>query len=201
MEIGDTAARPDGPPRKRQKVYYKTKAASTGQACVCQSLEDFQSVLKDHLSSGLSALIPELVTCHISLAGGATIYPNYPRTQTAARSLAGQDAGHQHADKDDDQGSQGTPITVNEAVNFTGVVKETLAKQRALARGIGVAVEAVDGNKYHINNTWIPKSEEGHRFALCCQDSIQNKDRLLNENNKRFSLNAKVAARGIVNCE
>lgn len=59
--------------------------------------------------------------------------------------------------------------------------KESLKKQKSIAKTLIEHVQKADGFRYSFHNNWLSKDDEAHRFSYFCNDSTLNKGRAANE--------------------
>lgn len=69
-------------------------------------------------------------------------------------------------------------MSVAEALAPQDESKDTMKRQRAVAKCFIDAIQRVDGFRYAFHNNW--KSGEDYRFSYYCNDSLLNKDRVAN---------------------
>ncbi|ETN41327.1 uncharacterized protein HMPREF1541_03262 [Cyphellophora europaea CBS 101466] len=59
--------------------------------------------------------------------------------------------------------------------------KESLKKQKSIAKTLVEHIQRADGFRYSFHNNWLSKEDEAHRFSYFCNDSTLNKGRAANE--------------------
>lgn len=59
--------------------------------------------------------------------------------------------------------------------------KESLKKQKSIAKTLIEHVQRADGYRYSFHNNWLSKDDAAHRFSYFCNDSTLNKGRAANE--------------------
>lgn len=69
-------------------------------------------------------------------------------------------------------------MSIAEALIPQNNARETMKRQRGVAKAFIDAIQRVDGFRYAFHNNW--KSGEDYRFSYYCNDSLLNKDRVAN---------------------
>lgn len=70
------------------------------------------------------------------------------------------------------------PLSIAEALVPQDDSKETMKRQRAIAKCFIDSIQRTDGFRYAFHNNW--KSGDDYRFSYYCNDSLLNKDRVAN---------------------
>jgi hypothetical protein len=60
-------------------------------------------------------------------------------------------------------------------------LKESLKKQKSIAKTLIEHIQKADGFRYSFHNNWLSKDDAAHRFSYFCNDSTLNKGRAANE--------------------
>jgi hypothetical protein len=60
-------------------------------------------------------------------------------------------------------------------------LKDSLKKQKSIAKTLVEHITKADGFHYSFHNNWLSKEDEAHRFSYFCNDSTLNKGRAANE--------------------
>lgn len=69
-------------------------------------------------------------------------------------------------------------MTIADALVPQDDSKDTMKRQRAVAKCFIDSIQRTDGFRYAFHNNW--KSGEDYRFSYYCNDSLLNKDRVAN---------------------
>jgi hypothetical protein len=56
--------------------------------------------------------------------------------------------------------------------------KETMKRQRCVAKVCVASIQKVDGFRYSFHNSWRSGEDDAYRFSFYCNDSLLNKDRV-----------------------
>ncbi|KAF2104049.1 hypothetical protein NA57DRAFT_70261 [Rhizodiscina lignyota] len=121
------------------------------------SLEEFETSLRSYLDD--PGADPEHSQCEIEVWGGVTLL------------VANTDAGHLVV-------TEKKPLSIAEALIPQDDTKETMKRQRSIAKCFIESIQHVDGFRYAFHNNW--KSGDDYRFSYYCNDSLLNKDRVAN---------------------
>ncbi|KAI9691502.1 MAG: hypothetical protein M1822_007573 [Bathelium mastoideum] len=197
---------PDAEPSPRPYVYEHqeestptTESTASSPHTLCASLADFSATFGQHLDANDQAFIPE--PCHhtyrfhltatflVDLSRLPSLASTLPKKATLPSSTSSTSYTEIGAN-----GSTPSQIKENAkekeknlyllstagALNASDPDAERMAKQRAVARAIVDAVQAVDGYRYARSGGHVLKAERGSVMIFVCNDSVQNKDRLAN---------------------
>jgi len=127
----------------------------------CANLQDLERNLRAFLDSPPAD--PEHSTCELTIWAGASFMVQAPI-----------DAGAQS-----EPSTQTVAMSVLDALQPAGPdPKETMKRQRCVAKVCVASIQKVDGFRYSFHNSWRSGEDDAYRFSFYCNDSLLNKDRV-----------------------
>src|SRR5262249_7970872 len=127
----------------------------------CANLQDLERNLRAFLDSPPAD--PEHSTCELTIWAGASFMVQVPVDAGAPSELS----------------TQTVAMSVLDALQPAGPdPKETMKRQRCVAKVCVASIQKVDGFRYSFHNSWRSGEDDAYRFSFYCNDSLLNKDRV-----------------------
>jgi len=141
----------------------------------CASLQELERNLRSYLHNPPAE--PEHSACELTIWAGASFLVQDPTREEESQSNVVI-----HADSNDPRQND-TPATIAlsvlDALQPVGSNrKDTMKRQRAIAKVCVAAIQKVDGYRYSFHNSWRSGEDDAFRFSFYCNDSLLNKDRV-----------------------
>ena len=148
----------------------------------CHTIQDLETKLQKYLDE--PPALPEHCTCELTLWAGASFLVKLDRPAPNRLSDAGLlqpvvDALNVQQPSQPSQPGYST-LSVLDALQPLNDPKETMRRQRAIAKVCVAAVQKTDGFRYSFHNSWKSGEDNAYRFSYYCNDSLLNKDRVAN---------------------
>lgn len=141
----------------------------------CANLQDLERNLRAFLDSPPAD--PEHSTCELTIWAGASFMVQVPAEDGAHNQLT-PSANAQPGGRSDPQ-MQTVAMSVLDALQPAGPdPKETMKRQRCMAKVCVASIQKVDGFRYSFHNSWRSGEDDAYRFSFYCNDSLLNKDRV-----------------------
>lgn len=141
----------------------------------CVSREELETSLRSFLDN--SSASPEHATCELTVWAGASFIVPPPRY---AQGQPSSSQSHVAPTAPPSLPVDATSISIMQALMPMPDDKQTLKRQRVIAKAIVDVIQRVDGFRYSFHNNWKSGEEGAHRFSYYCNDSLLNKDRVAN---------------------
>lgn len=136
----------------------------------CANLHDLERNLRVFLDSPPAD--PEHSTCELTIWAGASFMVQVP-VEAGAPSASEPASGRSEASM------QTVAMSVLDALQPAGPdPKETMKRQRSVAKVCVASIQKVDGFRYSFHNSWRSGEDDAYRFSFYCNDSLLNKDRV-----------------------
>jgi len=145
----------------------------------CSSIEEFEVSLKFYLDGRPTETV-EHSTCELTIWAGASFMVSMPRPDLATTNYNNNGMPTMQAGPMPPVPAEKRSLSVLEALMPGTDPKESMKKQRAIAKVCIESIQKVDGYRYAFHNNWRSGEEDAYRFSYYCNDSLLNKDRVAN---------------------
>lgn len=141
----------------------------------CSNLQDVERNLRSYLDNPPSDT--EHATCELTIWAGASFMVQMREGEPGGPPISAPNA-------DPSGKKQLAPPTtmamsVLDALQSAGPdPKDTMRRQRAVAKVCVATIQKVDGYRYSFHNSWRSGEDDAFRFSFYCNDSLLNKDRV-----------------------
>lgn len=161
------------PPMSRGRQPKDPQAITTRFECA--SLQDLERNLRTYLDNPPPD--PEHAACELIIWAGASFMVQMREGEPGGPPVRAADA------ESSEPRHRLIPTTmamsVLDALQPSGAdPKDTMRRQRAIARVCVAAIQGVDGYRYSFHNSWRSGEDDAFRFSFYCNDSLLNKDRV-----------------------